>query len=32
MVNEQNARFTNFAGQLVADGIDTTMPLVALEQ
>ena len=32
MANEQNTRFTKFAGQLVASGIDTNMPLVALEQ
>lgn len=32
MANEQNTRFTNFAGQLIADGIGKTMPLVALEQ
>lgn len=32
MTNEQTSRFTTFAGQLVANGIDTTMPLVALEQ
>lgn len=31
-MTEQNARFTKFAGQLVASGIDTNMPLVALEQ
>ena len=32
MVNEQTTRFTGFAGQLVASGIDTNMPVVALEQ
>lgn len=32
MTNEQTSRFTTFAGQLVANGIDTTAPLVALEQ
>lgn len=32
MANEQNTRFANFAGQLVASGIDTNMPMVALEQ
>lgn len=32
MTTEQTSRFTNFAGQLVASGIDTNMPLVALEQ
>lgn len=32
MTNEQTSRFTNFAGQLIANGIDTAMPLVALEQ
>ena len=31
MANEQNSRFTNFAGTQVARGIGTDMPLVALE-
>lgn len=32
MSNEQTTRFSSFAGQMVANGIDQTMPLVALEQ
>lgn len=32
MANEQTTRFTGFAGQLVASGIDQNMPIVALEQ
>lgn len=32
MANEQNTRFTGFAGQLVASGIAQNMPLVALEE
>lgn len=32
MANAQNTQFGQFAGQLVASGIDTSMPLVALEQ
>ena len=32
MVNPQNAQFGGFSGQLIASGIDTAMPLVALEQ
>lgn len=32
MVNEQNARFTGFAGQLIASGIGNNQPVVALEQ
>lgn len=32
MANEQTTRFTGFAGQLVASGIDQNMPVVALEQ
>lgn len=31
MVNEQNARFTQFAGQLVASGVGKQSPLVGLE-
>lgn len=31
-MTEQTSRFTKFAGQLIASGIDTNMPLVALEQ
>ena len=31
-MTEQTTRFTGFAGQLIASGIDTNMPLVALEQ
>lgn len=32
MTNSQNAQFAGFSGQLVKSGIDTNMPLVALEQ
>ena len=32
MANAQNTQFGGFAGQLVASGIDTNMPLVGLEQ
>ena len=31
MTNSQNAQFTQFAGQLIASGINTNMPLIALE-
>ena len=31
-MTEQTTRFTGFAGQLIASGIDSNMPLVALEQ
>lgn len=31
-MSEQSTRFTGFAGQLIASGIDSNMPLVALEQ
>lgn len=32
MTNSQTAQFGGFSGQLIASGIDTAMPLVALEQ
>lgn len=32
MANEQNTRFTQFAGQLIASGIGPNQPVVALEQ
>ena len=32
MANAQTTQFGGFAGQLIASGIDTNMPLVALEQ
>lgn len=31
-MTEQTTRFTGFAGQLIASGIDSNMPIVALEQ